>query len=104
MWVYIVRCIHLLFILYIIIVPFTNNKYLLKTYTYIIPFLFYHWLLNDDTCFLTVIEKRLTGKKKNDETFIGSIISPIYKMESNRLNNIIKSICIILWLIVINKK
>ena len=45
--------IHLVFLIAIIVVPFTNDRRNLEFYSILIPFLFYHWSVNDDTCALT---------------------------------------------------
>ena len=55
----------------------------------IIPFIFYHWSVNDDACALTQAEMMVTGKHK-DETFMGRLVGPIYKMEENQINNMTK--------------
>lgn len=36
-----------------------------------------HWATNDDTCGLTLMESRLTGKSPED-TFLGRVIKPVY--------------------------
>ena len=102
MIVQVIKILHLLLILWIVFVPFLNinNKSYLKmieTHSYVIPFLLFHWYTND-TCLLTEIEKKLTGKSEN-ETFIGRIIKPIY----NVTNKEIHIITILLWFISIYK-
>ena len=88
--------IHVIFLLGILIVPFTNDKKNLEFYSILIPFLFYHWSVNDDTCALTQAECYVTGKPK-ESTFMHRVVSPIYKMEDNQINNITKSIFFFLW-------
>jgi hypothetical protein len=60
-----------------------------------IPLLLLHWKLNNDTCLLTEIEKVITRKKHNNNTFIGSILGPIYEPKSTT----IQLLCISLWFI-----
>lgn len=91
--------IHLIFLIGILVVPFTNNKMNLEFYSILIPFLFYHWSTNDDTCALTQAEIVLTGQPK-EETFMHRVVSPIYKMEDNQINNLTKSVFFLLWGIV----
>ena len=43
-----------------------------------------HWALNNDTCVLTLIESKLRGKKDN-ETFMGRLVKPIYNISSNEI-------------------
>jgi hypothetical protein len=92
----IIFIIHVVFLLAILIVPFTNNKRNLEFYSMVIPFLFYHWSVNDDTCALTQAEMMVTGKHKN-ETFMGRLVGPIYKMEENQINNMTKTMFFVLW-------
>lgn len=74
--------IHIIIFLLIFIIPFTNSNYLLFCYITIVPFIEVHWLLNDDTCCLTVLEKYLRGIDDKD-CFTNKILSPIYKFPSN---------------------
>lgn len=81
--------IHLAFLIAILVVPFTNDRRNLEFYSILIPFLFYHWSVNDDTCALTQMEMVVTGQQK-EETFMHRVVSPIYKMEDNDVNNLTK--------------
>ena len=92
----IIFIIHVVFLLAILTVPFTNNKRNLEFYSMVIPFIFYHWSVNDDTCALTQAEIAMTGKSK-DETFMGRLVGPIYKMEENQVNNMTKTMFFVLW-------
>ena len=95
----IIFLIHLIFLIGILVVPFTNNKRYLHFYSILIPFLFYHWSVNDDTCAMTQAEMYFTGKDK-DETFMHRLVSPIYKMEENDVNKCTKTLFFVLWGIV----
>jgi hypothetical protein len=91
--------IHLVFLIGIFVVPFTNNRRNLEFYSILIPFLFYHWSVNDDTCALTQAEMYVTGQQK-EETFMHRVVSPIYKMEDNEVNNLTKTVFFFLWALV----
>ena len=91
--------IHLVFLIGILVVPFTNDRRNLEFYSILIPFLFYHWSVNDDTCALTQAEMMVTGQQK-EETFMHRVVSPIYKMEDNDINNLTKTVFFFLWAIV----
>jgi len=91
--------IHLVFLIFILVVPFTNDRRNLEFYSLLIPFIFYHWSVNDDTCALTQAEMVITGQKK-EETFMGRVVGPIYKMEENEINHLTKTVFFILWGIV----
>ena len=88
--------IHLVFLIGILVVPFTNDRRNLEFYSILIPFLFYHWSVNDDTCALTQAEMYVTGQQK-EETFMHRVVSPIYKMEDNEVNNLTKTVFFLLW-------
>jgi hypothetical protein len=88
--------IHLVFLIGILVVPFINDRRSLEFYSILIPFIFYHWSVNDDTCALTQAEMAITGSKK-EETFMGRVVGPIYKMEENDVNHLTKTVFFILW-------
>lgn len=73
-----------------------NNRSQLEFYSILIPFLFFHWSVNDDTCALTQAEMYMTGKHK-DETFMGRLVGPIYKMPDTEVNKLTKSLFFMLW-------
>ena len=95
----IIFLLHTIFLLAIRIIPFTNNRENLEFYSLLIPFLFFHWSVNDDTCALTQLEMSMTGQKK-EETFMGRLVGPIYKMPDDDINKFTKSIFFLLWAIV----
>jgi len=76
-----------------------KNKKNLEFYSLLVPFIFYHWSVNDDTCALTQMEMMVTGNEK-EETFFGRIMGPIYKMDDTDANNFLKTLLFSLWMIV----
>lgn len=92
----IIFTIHLIFLGWILVTPFLNDRRQLEFYSMVIPFIFYHWSVNDDTCALTQAEMMVTGKNK-DETFMGRVVGPIYKMEENDINKMTKTLFFFLW-------
>lgn len=88
--------IHLAFLFWILIVPFINDRRQLEFYSMAIPFIFYHWSVNDDTCALTQAEMYMTGQVK-EETFMGRVVGPIYKMEDTEVNKLTKTLFFVLW-------
>ena len=85
-----------------LVVPFMKNKENLEFYSLLVPFIFFHWSINDDTCALTQMEMVVTGNTK-EETFFGRIMGPIYKMDDTHANNLLKSIFFFLWVLVQNR-
>jgi hypothetical protein len=95
----IIFALHTIFLLFLIIIPFVNDDKLLQMYSILIPFIFYHWSVNDDTCAMTQFETYVTGKNK-DETFFHRLVSPVYKMDDTAANNLLKSMLFFLWMFV----
>ena len=90
--------IHALLYLAAVLTPFIAPKEILKMYSIIVPFLFFHWSLNDDTCVLTVIEQSVTGHDKHD-TFTGKIMKDIYTMPDDEYGKLSKTLFFTLWMI-----
>lgn len=100
----IISFVHILLILFIIIIPFTNSNYLLLIHAIIVPFIVLHWLMNDNTCILTIIEKNLREQyygvvPTKEECFTCQLIEPIYDFKNNyeSMSSAIYIITIILW-------
>jgi hypothetical protein len=82
-----------------LIIPFVGNQQILALYSLLIPFLFYHWAVNDDTCFLTQVEMYVTDTPKH-RTFMGRLIGPIYNVPDDIIGKLIKTVLFALWLFV----
>ena len=105
-----ITLLHILIILFIVGVPFTNSKYLLLIHIIIIPFIMLHWVLNDNTCALTVVERKLrkniNGAEYDDDDCITcKLIEPIYDFRKNydKFTIIIYMITTLLWGISVGK-
>jgi hypothetical protein len=98
-WGKVIKIVHMCIVAFMVIAPFTNNCSAVFIHSIGVPFLYLHWILNNDTCALTELEKLVTGKKCNEDTFVGSIVSPVYKLESND----IKIITLMLWMVSVSK-
>ena len=89
---------HVLLYIAAIVTPFIAPKEILEFYSLIIPFLFLHWSLNDDTCALTVMEQYVSGNEKY-ETFTGKLMKGIYTMPDNDYGKVSKMLFFALWMI-----
>jgi hypothetical protein len=105
-----ISVIHISLICFIVIVPFTNSNYLLMMHAMIVPFIIFHWVLNNNMCALTLVEKKLrekiTGTKNaHKECLSCKIIEPIYDFKNNYKERaiFIYTVTIILWLISASK-
>ena len=95
----IIFIIHTIVFISSLVIPFSSNVKFLKMYSVIIPFVFFHWAINDDTCALTLLESQLTGVKEK-HTFFGRLMSPIYNMDNKMAGQTVKTILFLLWLMV----
>lgn len=93
---------HVLFVLWVVITPFTNNKPMLVLHLIVMPFLWLHWMLNNDTCALTVAERYLRGVDKS-ESFFHNLVSPIYVIQDEELRGFCWLCSFVLWLITLTK-
>ena len=106
----IIILVHVLVLIFCIITPFTNSTYLLFLHSIIIPFIMFHWILNDNTCALTLFEKQLrsqiNGSTINDsDCFTCKIIHPIYDFKNNhkQFSVFIYTTAILLWSVSVYK-
>lgn len=98
----IVWLLHMLFILWMIVIPFTNIEPMLVLHLIVCPFLWFHWILNEDTCSLTMLEMHLRGVKC-DESFFHSVVSPVYKISDDDMRSAAWVASIGLWLVTLSK-
>jgi hypothetical protein len=91
--------IHVLIVITGIVVPFIGTPQILSLYSIIVPFLFYHWAVNDDTCFLTQVEVLVTSTPK-ERTFMGRLIGPIYNLSDDMIGKLMKTLLFGLWFFV----
>lgn len=100
----IIFLVHIIIILFVIIVPFINSPYLLFLHSVFIPFLIAHWLLNNNTCMLTTVEKYFKGiKNKEDEQdcFTCKLIDPMFNFTKDykKFSKMTYIVTILLWII-----
>jgi len=106
----IISIIHILVLCFIIITPFIDSNYLLLLHAMLVPFIIFHWVLNNNMCALTLVEKKLrekiTGTKNAEkECFSCKIIEPIYDFKNNYKERatFIYIATISLWLVSVSK-
>lgn len=104
----IVFFIHLVLVIIIIFIPFSNSNCYLLYFIIFIPFIILHWLSNNDTCVLTLLEKKLRNantKEKEQECFTQKIISPVFTFTNDykKYSLLSYSILIFLWTLVFSK-
>lgn len=93
---------HILFVLWVLIVPFTGNEPMLVLHLIIMPFLWFHWWLNEDTCALTLMECHFRGVKSKD-SFFHNLVSPVYKIRDGDVRSWSWLASVLLWLLTLSK-
>lgn len=101
-WI-LVRILHILFIAWMVYAPFSGNEVMLVFHAMIAPFLMLHWILHADGCILTVLEKHLRGIDNDSQSFIHSIVGPIYMIDDASLKKIVFMTTFALWMITLSQ-
>ena len=103
-----ISIIHILLVLFVVIVPFLNDNFLLLIHIMIVPFILLHWLMNDNNCSLTLIEKSLRKKLYGSydlTCFTCQLIEPVYDFNKNfdKMTIVLYTLTIILIMISVYK-
>jgi hypothetical protein len=95
---------HFIFILFVVLTPFIGGNYFLLLHAIIVPFIVFHWIINNNTCALTIAEravrKQLYGTNPSDDDCITyKLIAPVYDFNKNNISmsNMIYVIILGLW-------
>lgn len=91
--------IHVICLILGVLIPLVGSREHLNMYSLIIPFLFFHWAMNDDTCALTILESWATDKPK-DRTFVGRVLGPIYNLGDDQAGKLVKGVLFAMWMLV----
>lgn len=96
-YLFVIKIIHLLLILYIIVSPFYDKKNIYYVITILI-FILFRWITNNDYCTLTQIENKLVGEKRG---FIYRLVNPIYSLNESKFNKTLYFLTFVYLLILI---
>lgn len=95
-----IKALHFLLVIFILGAPFFGDAYMLSMHFLVVPFIMLHWITNQSVCALTEMEKFVTGKTCDDETFFGQVVGPVYKFRTKGDENVfLWTLLISLWLI-----
>lgn len=104
--VILINIIHLIVIVFVLAAPFSSSNYLILLHVIVIPFIILHWLLNNNTCCLTVAEKYIREKNtgfsvKEGDCFTYQLVAPIYDFnkDNQSFSIFIYLLTISLWII-----
>ena len=99
-----INIIHIIVIIFVVGAPFSSSNYLILLHIIVVPFIILHWLMNNNTCCLTMAEKYIRNKTvdietKEEDCFTYKLISPIYDFNKNNeaFSTFIYLITISLW-------
>jgi len=105
-----ISLVHFIILISMVTIPFTNYTYLLFCYIIFVPFIVFHWVIKNNICFLTLLEKIIRIKLgnaniKNVDCFTCRLIEPVYDFvdDNKKFTHIIYTIVIGLWLLCIFK-
>jgi len=101
----IIFILHFAFAGFVTLVPFYGNSYLRLIHTLIVPFIMAHWIMNNNTCALTLMEKKIrkylqgVGEVDRKDCFVGNLIEPVYDFVANNQDHatIIYVVTFLLW-------
>jgi hypothetical protein len=99
----VVRIVHVAFIAWMIYAPFSKIDEFLVMHAILVPFLMLHWLTSSDGCALTLLEKRLRGLECNSQSFIHSIVAPVYVIDDASLKTVVMAGTLGLWLVTLRQ-
>ena len=100
----IIKALHFLLVVFIIGTPFFGDAYLQTMHLLVVPFIMMHWATNQSVCALTEMEKLVTGKTCDDDTFFGQVVGPVYKFNTRQDENFfLWTLLIVLWSITLLK-
>ena len=78
-------------------------------HSFVVPFMIFHWICNNNLCALTLIEKGIRkfiyGKVKSEDCITCKIIEPVYDFKKNnsKYASIIYLVTISIWLLTVGK-
>lgn len=98
-----ISALHWAFVLFMAWAPFSSNRTALVLHLVVTPFLWLHWLLNDDTCALTLLEKKIRGLEDDSHSFVYNLVSPVYKVRDADVRTVCWMLSILLWLVTLSR-
>lgn len=82
----IIFLIHVVLVLFIVITPFLKVDVLIMLlHTVLVPCILFHWISNDNSCCLTLLEQALRKNCDKDQLFFQRLVGPVYKPRHDSL-------------------
>jgi hypothetical protein len=92
----IVRAVHVGVIAFVLLAPFSSDPSVVRAHVWLVPFLWVHWLLNNDACALTVLECKLRGVP-TEASFVHSVVSPVYRITQTSAKTLAWVASLLVW-------
>jgi len=70
---------HVLMLIAVVVTPFIGSRKWILIDLMFMWSVYLHWILNDNTCALTVLEKAVRGTPDDDSTFFGRLFGKAYE-------------------------
>ena len=99
---WLVWALHVAFLGFMMWAPVSGNKLALVAHVLVTPFVWVHWVLNDDTCALTLLEKRVRGCD-DASSFMYNLVSPVYKVRDADMRAWSWAGSVVLWLVSVSQ-
>ena len=78
----VIGLVHLAYVTWVLVTPFVGNFQSRLLHAIVVPFMVLHWLLNEDTCVLTLVESALRGIPKPD-SFFQQLLGPVHNFDAS---------------------
>lgn len=99
---WIITALHLAYVAFVAWAPFSGHRGAMVLHALTTPMLWVHWLLNDDQCALTLLEKAVRGVE-DDRSFFHALVSPVYKVRDADLRVACWAASVALWLVCVSR-
>lgn len=97
-----IRFLHVAFVAFVVLAPFSNDPRALVLHVLMLPLVWVHWVLNDDSCVLTILEQRLRGVTTKT-SFFHALVSPVYSPPDASVRRVCWVGSMVLWIIAASK-
>ncbi len=80
-----VAMLHAAFVMWVVLTPWLCSLPQVFLHLVVCLFLLGHWMLDNTTCALTLLEKSLRGLDGDDESFIHGVVAPVFRVSDAKL-------------------
>ena len=92
-----IAAIHVVFVAWMLCAPWSNHSDVRAAFLVLTPFIWLHWILNDSTCALTLLECKLRGVPAT-ASFVHRIVAPVYSIGDSTVQRVSWAVTVALWL------